>query len=164
MFVDGVVTDPSGRRCGRWAAALLLLLLLPAVGWAMAPIQHWQTGNGARVYFVPAPELPMVDVRVVFDAGSARDNGHPGLAHLTNALLDQGAGELTADQIADRLAGLGAQLSTGAMRDMAWVSLRSLSAVDRLDPAADLVAKVLAQPTFGKTAFDREQQRLIFKK
>jgi len=160
MFVDGVVTDPAGRRCGGWAAALLLLLL-PAVGWAMAPIQHWQTGNGARVYFVPAPELPMVDVRVVFDAGSARDNGHPGLAHLTNALLDQGAGELTADQIADRLAGLGAQLSTGAMRDMAWVSLRSLSAADRLDPAADLVAKVLAQPTFKKTAFDREQQRLI---
>ncbi|MEJ2686257.1 MAG: pitrilysin family protein [Gammaproteobacteria bacterium] len=160
MFGDGVATNPVRRRCSSWAAALLLWLL-PAVGWAMAPIQHWQTANGARVYFVPAPELPMVDVRVVFDAGSARDNGHPGLAHLTNALLDQGAGELTADQIADRLAGLGAQLSTGAMRDMAWVSLRSLSAADRLNPAADLVAKVLTQPTFKKAAFDREQQRLI---
>lgn len=159
MFADGMVKNPVRGWCRSWSAALLLLL--PAVSWAMAPIQHWQTANGARVYFVPAPELPMVDVRVVFDAGSARDNGHPGLAHLTNALLDQGAGELTADQIADRLAGLGAQLSTGAMRDMAWVSLRTLSAADRLDPAADLVAKVLTQPAFKKVAFDREQQRLI---
>ena len=67
----------------------------------MPAIQHWQTDNGARVYYVPAPELPMVDVRVVFSAGSARDNGQPGLARMTNHLLNQGAAGLSANDIAD---------------------------------------------------------------
>lgn len=56
-------------------------------------IQSWTTDNGARVVFVPAPELPMVDVRVVFDAGSARDGELPGLAKITAGMLNEGAGE-----------------------------------------------------------------------
>ena len=35
-------------------------------------IQHWTTKNGARVYFVPAPELPIVDMNIIFDAGAGR--------------------------------------------------------------------------------------------
>mgnify|MGYP001819577983 FL=1 len=94
------------------------------LGWsaavhAMPAIQHWQTDNGASVYYVPAPELPMVDVRVVFNAGSARDAGQPGLARMTNHLLDHGAGGLSADEIAYSLESLGAELGTGALRDMA---------------------------------------------
>ena len=53
---------------------------------AMPAIQHWQTENGARVYYVPAPELPIVDVRMVFSAGSARDAGQPGLARMTKGV------------------------------------------------------------------------------
>jgi len=150
------------ERARRWHAAwLVLLLALPGVASALAPIQHWRTPNGARVYFVPARELPMVDARVVFDAGSARDAGHPGLARLTNALLDQGAGGLSADELADRLGTLGAQLNTGSRRDMAWVSLRSLSAADKLRPAAALAAKVIGAPAFHRPDFKRERQRLL---
>lgn len=136
-----------------------LWLALPAQ--AMEPIQHWVTDNGARVYFVPAPQLPMIDVRVVFDAGSARDGEHPGLAQLTNGLLDDGAGELDADAIAERLASVGAQLGTGARRDMAWVSLRSLSSEQHLNPALAVYRQVLAAPSFDQTAFERERRRAL---
>ena len=43
-------------------------------------IETWQTDNGAKVFYVPAPELPIVDIRVVFNAGSARDGDKAGLA------------------------------------------------------------------------------------
>ena len=69
----------------------------------------------------------MVDMRVVFDAGSARDAGQPGVASLTNALLDQGAAGLDAGAIARGFEQQGAKLSGGVDRDMAWLSLRSLS-------------------------------------
>ena len=57
----------------RFIGSLLLLCLsaIP-VAHAMPDIQHWVTDNGVRVYFVPAPELPMVDVNVTFAAGSVR--------------------------------------------------------------------------------------------
>jgi len=40
---------------------------------AVPTIQHWQLANGAAVYFVPTEGLPLLDVQLVFDAGSARD-------------------------------------------------------------------------------------------
>ncbi|MFO7603761.1 MAG: insulinase family protein, partial [Gammaproteobacteria bacterium] len=82
-------------------------------------IQTWTTKNGARVYFVPATSLPMVDVRVVFDAGSARDGTQHGVARLSNALLSQGAGDWDAQQLAERFEDVGANFGSDALRDMA---------------------------------------------
>ncbi|MGV6827575.1 MAG: insulinase family protein, partial [bacterium] len=61
---------------------LAWLLVVPLVQ-ASPDVQTWQTKNGAKVVYVHAPELPMVDVRVVFDAGSARDGELAGLASFT---------------------------------------------------------------------------------
>ncbi len=135
--------------------------LITGTGQAETHIQHWLTSNGARVYFVHAPELPMLDVRVVFDAGSARDNGQPGVALLANGLMDQGAGDLDADAIARNLEGLGARMSNGSARDMAWLTLRSLSEPQLLQPALEVFTKVLSQPRYAAGDFERERQRLL---
>ena len=145
------------------ALLFVLLTLANLAAWAAPEIQHWSTKNGARVYFVPAPELPMVDVRIVFDAGSARDNETTGLAALTSNLLNDGAhsndGELNADAIADRFASLGAQFGSGVDRDTASVSLRSLSQPTVLQPALDTLALLLQRPSFPAAAFERERDR-----
>jgi zinc protease len=147
----------------RWIAAAAVCLLL-AAGTASAArldIEHWQTQNGARVYFVSAMELPMVDVQIVFDAGSARDGDRPGLARLVSRLLDQGAGNMDADAIAERFEDLGAQFSTSSQRDMAAVDLRSLSDPVYLDPALDTLAIVLREPSFPDNALERERGRML---
>ena len=142
----------------RGIAAVLWLAVIPAVS-AMPAIQHWVTDNGARVYFVPAAELPMVDINVTFAAGGVRDDGHAGLAHMTSTLLDMGAAGLGADEIARRVESLGAELSTGSARDMAWVKLRSLSDSAHLQPALKLLADVINQPDFNNKDFERERKR-----
>ncbi len=146
-----------------WMGALLLLASQFAAGVAQAipAIQHWTTLNGAQVYFVPAPELPIVDVRVVFNAGSARDDYLPGLAGLTSGLLDKGAAGMSADAIAEGLDGLGAVLGTGSLRDMAWVSLRSLNDPAHFEPAVELMVKVLSRPDFNPRDIDRERERTL---
>ena len=136
-------------------------LVQSATASAAPDIQHWQTRNGVRVYFVPAMELPIVDVRVVFAAGSARDDGKPGLAQLSNGLLSEGADGLDADAIAQGFEGLGAQFGSGIDRDMGWVSLRSLSDTKLITPALDLLAKLLRHPDFPPQAFERERQRML---
>ncbi len=124
-------------------------------------IQHWKTNNGARVYFVPAPELPMLDVSVTFDAGSARDGVQAGLALLTNGLLDDGAGSLNTNQIAQSFEGVGAQFGLSAHRDMASVTLRSLSDAELLQPALATMAHLLHAPAFPKEAFEREVKQMM---
>jgi len=142
------------------AAAALWLAASPVVS-AMPAIQHWVTDNGARVYFVAAPELPMVDINITFAAGSVRDDGHAGLADMTSTLLDMGAAGLSADEIASRAESLGAQLSTGSARDMAWIRLRSLSDAEHLQPALKLLAEVINRPDFNKADFERERERAL---
>jgi zinc protease len=141
-------------------------ILLLAAFWsgsalAIPEIQHWQTENGARVYFVPAKELPMVDVRVVFNAGAARDGDKPGRALLTNAVLAEGAGELDADAIARRFDEVGANFSNDSLRDMAIASLRTLSQPELMDQALDTFALVLSEPKFPEEAIERERRRVL---
>lgn len=142
---------------GLWLLAMLLIT--PAQ--AMAPIEHWETTNGARVYFVPAPEIPMLDIQVVFNAGAARDGKQPGLAQLTHTLLDKGAGGLSANEIAQQLEGVGARLSGSSLRDMATINLRSLSDAKYLQPAIAIFAKVLAQPDFNAVDLERERESML---
>ena len=154
--------DSRMFRCMQGLLGLLLpALLLPFPAQAMPKIQHWQTSNGAHVYFVAAPQLPMLDINVTFAAGSARDDGQPGLSHLTNDLLDSGAAGRSADQIANGMEALGAVLDTGAARDMAWVSLRSLSDAGHLKPALAIFADVLGQPDFNASDIERERARAL---
>jgi len=148
------------KSCARSLLALLILFQV-AAAYALPDIQSWKTDKGAKVLFVEAHELPMVDVRIVFDAGGARDDKQPGVASLTNALLDQGAAGLNADQIAQGFEQLGSNLGGGSARDMAWMSLRSLTDSKLLKPSLKLFGKVLAKPDFPKADFEREQKRTL---
>lgn len=142
---------------------LLALVLLSGHAFATPTIQHWTTVNGARVYFVAAHELPLVDIRLAFDAGSARDQDLPGLARFTNLMLQEGAGPHDADTVAERLAALGAELTTDSGRDMGWVSLRVLSDPVVRDPAVELLGLIAAQPALTAEALRRVRGQLLVK-
>ncbi len=140
--------------------ASLCLMLISAAVYATPDIQTWKTENGAKVLFVPAPEIPMLDVRIVFDAGSARDAGISGLALLTNGLLTEGAAGKTAKQIAEIFESVGAQIDYEATRDMALVGVRSLTESRYLSAAIEGLKQVLTQPDFPRDAFQRELDRM----
>lgn len=144
----------------RYLLGLILFFSL-ASAQAGPEIQHWVTANGMKVYFVPAPEIPMIDVRVTFSAGSARDGDVPGLATLTSDMLSQGADGMTADQISEAFETVGAQFGSGALRDMAWLSLRSLSDPEYIQPALATFASVLWQPDFPEGDFQRTRKRQL---
>jgi len=140
------------------AVALLLVSSLAA---AVPEIQHWRTANNVPVYFIPARELPMVDAQILFNAGSVRDGERPGLAKLTNALLEEGAGDWSADVIADRLDRVGARFSASSRRDSASVSLRSLVDPRYLQPTVETIARLLKEPTFAPDAVERVRQQML---
>lgn len=145
-------------------AALLCAGLLALATSALAgpQIQQWTAPTGARVQFVESRALPMVDIQIDFAAGSAAEPmGQAGLAGLTRALLDSGAGDLDEQAIADRSADIGAQIGGGTDNDRSSLALRSLSSAAELDAAVDLAATLLARPTFPADILARERERAI---
>ncbi|HHJ12169.1 MAG TPA: insulinase family protein, partial [Chromatiales bacterium] len=143
---------------------LLALCLLLFAGSVLAGprIQHWTLPSGLSVYFLEAHELPMVDLKLVFDAGSARDGDLPGLASMTAGELFSGTRSLDLETLSDRLDRVGADYGAGALRDMAWIALRSLTDADALQPALDTWLQVVGEPAFPAEHFERaRRQRLV---
>ncbi|MFZ5724287.1 MAG: M16 family metallopeptidase [Pseudomonadota bacterium] len=124
-------------------------------------LQRWQTANGARVYFVPAPELPMLDVRIIFDGGAARDGSLSGLARFTSSMIGEGTPGRSVDEINNGFESLGAKFSAASYRDMAIAELRTLTAPELLTPALDLFTDVVAHPSFPADAVERIRGQML---
>ncbi len=146
-----------------WRAALVVSMLIGSLPALAGPkIQHWTLANGTQIYFVEAHEIPMLQVRAVFDAGSTRDaQEKSGLAQFTSRMLGEGTTGLSADAIAIRFEGLGADFGAGADRDMATVDLRTLTDPALLEPALDLFARIVTTPTFPADSLERERARAL---
>lgn len=162
---SSMTMPPRPTRAAR--AVLAALALCAAALWApvaqaVLPIEHWTTSRGARVYFVRADAIPMLDVNVDFDAGDRHDPaGRSGVAAMTGAMLARGVEGFDESALAERFADLGASRGGGAGNDRASLSLRTLSSPRELDAAVDLLSRIGASPTFPAALLERERERTV---
>ena len=128
-------------------------------------IQHFTTTAGIPVSFVQTTTLPIVDIDLRFNAGSARDGDIRqqgfGIANMTATMLTQGSKGLDEDDFTRAVETLGIDLNSSAYKDMFIVSLRSLSDDKHLLPAIDLMTQMLTQPTFDEQVLARNKARLL---
>jgi len=134
---------------------------------AAIPIQHWTQPSGANIYFVESATLPMVDIRVDFDAGGRREPAEKaGLASVTAGMTSKGVAAhgsepaMDENQLGEAWADLGADLGEGATSDRMSFSLRTLTYPDILPKAVALAARELGEPSFPEDVWQRERQRL----
>jgi zinc protease len=129
-------------------ALLGLALTYQALAKPVLKIAHWRTTKNIPVYFVASHEVPMLDVVVGFYAGSSHDGNQLGLAQLTADSLGTGTQQASADLIAQSFAKVGAQFNASSDKDLAVVSLRSLTTPEKLDLGLHTFNDVLSQPNF----------------
>lgn len=129
---------------------------------AAVKIEQWQTSSGASVYFVENHDLPIIDLSVNFPAGSARDDrATSGVAGLTRHLMTLGAAGMSDEEIARRMADVGAELTGDLDADRAVFHLRTLSSEREREQAFDLYRKILQQPDFPAAVLQREKARIV---
>ena len=120
----------------------------------LPPIQKHKLSNGLAVWIIEQREVPLAQVNLIVRAGSATDPaGKYGLASMTAAMLDEGAGGKSALELADAIELLGAELSTSSSFDYSAVRLSAPTA--RLADAAALMADVVQRPAFSPSELER---------
>lgn len=131
-------------------------------------IVDWVAPQGARVLFLQATEIPMVDISIDVDAGSRWDPANQaGLAAMTQAMLARGwkaaSGQpaMSESAISEAFAELAVQRGGSAGLDRASLSLRTLSDEEVRVPAARLMARLMAHPSFDPQILEREKNRSI---
>ena len=132
----------------------------PAARFELPSFERRTLSNGLPVVVATNREVPLWEVRVLFRVGGFADPvGKEGLASVTLDMMNEGAGELSAEDISRALKRLGSSLSTGADDDGSSISASGMKR--SLAPTLDLLAQVLLNPTFPAQDWEvRKAQRI----
>lgn len=123
-------------------------------------VQTATLSNGLEVMLVERDAVPVVNMRLIIDAGSAADQfALPGTASMTATMMDEGTTSRSALEISEELAMLGASLGVSSDLDAAFVTMSALT--DNLDASLDLFADVALNPAFPEADFERLQRQRI---
>ena len=133
---------------------------LPEVGAppevAFDDFERFELSNGLEVILAQRSAVPVVNLRMMVDAGYAADQfGLPGTANLALDMLDEGTESRSALEISDELSLLGATLGTGSNLDVSTVSMSALR--DKLEDSLELFADIILNPVFPEEDFTRLQ-------
>ena len=137
---------------------------LPPVGQLAAlqfpAITHTKLSNGIPFEYVQRRGVPVTQVALAFDAGSAADSpAGRGLAAMTMDLLDEGTSKLSSQQIAETEERLGAYVNASNGSDRSYVMLNSLS--PNLAPSLDLMHDVVTDAAFRPDDIDRIRAQML---
>lgn len=124
-------------------------------------IQEVRSPGGISAWLVEEHSVPLMAMRFAFDgAGSSQDPaGKEGLANFLSTILDEGAGDLTAQAFQERMEELALRMSFDDGRDAFYGSFETLT-VNR-DAAVQLLALAVNKPRFDPEAIERMRKQLL---
>ncbi len=153
---------------------LLMLLLFVSVGFAFAkekidltkkpaplPAESFKfpdyieakLQNGIKVFIVEDHEQPTFSVRLLVPGGSVLDGQKAGIADLMTSMVTKGAGNMSALDIANKLDGIGADVSASTSKDYIAYSASGLK--KHINQILKIFSDVVIKPTFPKDEFEK---------
>jgi zinc protease len=132
-------------------------LVAAAADWRFPAVTERRLDNGLRVLMYHCPGQYVVFASLLFDVAlSAEPRSREGVAGLTGRTMPRGAAGKSADQFADAIAMLGADLEASAFAD--GFAVRLAVPATNLPGALDLMADAVVRPSFSAEEFAKEKR------
>ena len=123
-------------------------------------IEQFTLDNGLKVIVVEKHTLPVVNGRILIDAGAMREPAAKnGLASLAGRLLSEGAGDLTGAEFSRRMESMGAAFAAGGAFSNSFADVVALKNV--FPDALTLAAQTVINPTFPESEFGRVKNQAL---
>jgi zinc protease len=138
------------------------LMLAPALSTEATAmkIQQVKSPGGIEAWLVEEHSVPLIALRFSVEGGSAQDAvGKEGVANFMTAMLDEGAGDLTAVKFQERMEELAMRMGFEDGRDQFYGSFETLTV--NKDAALDLFRLAINKPRFEASAVDRIRAQLL---
>ena len=147
----------------RLLLALVATLLTTAAwgqGMTLPAAERVVLDNGTVLIVNEKDDVPLVGIEVLIRGGAVRDQeGKSGTASLFAGLLERGAGDRNAIEIAEAIESVGGRLSTTA--DLESIRIRAEFLSRDLDLALDLVRDLVTAPTLDDDELATLRERQI---
>jgi zinc protease len=123
----------------------------------LPPMQKTVLSNGLKVVLAERHAAPVVNFALLVDSGYAADAPDlPGVASLSQRMLEEGTPTRGSLRIGEELEALGANFSAGTDLDYASVNMNALKAT--MPQALDLYADLVLHPAYPQNEFARLQK------
>jgi zinc protease len=141
-------------------ALVAVVIVAAAPARAAFQIQKVVSPGGIEAWLIEDHRIPLMALDVTFRGGAALDPaGKEGLAVFTASLLDEGAGDLTAQAFQKEMADKSIALAYGADLDHFSVTLKTLT--QYRDRAFELLTLSLSKPRFDPDAVERIRNQIL---
>lgn len=150
---------------GKTGKIISLFCLLASVLFATLParamnIEQVTSPGGIKAWLVRDKTIPLIAMDFAFRGGAAEeDPRHAGVTNFLTALMDEGAGKMTARDFQNALKENAIRMSFSAGRDRVLGSLQTLSKNKK--KAFELLSLALHKPRFDEDAVERIRDQLI---
>lgn len=123
-------------------------------------VSRAKLSNGIELVYAQRDAVPVTQVVMSFDAGTAADPANKlGTQNLMLSLLDEGTTSKDSTAIAEARERLGATIATGSSADRTYLSVAAPS--PNLGGALDLFADVVRNPAFAPAEIERIRATLL---
>ncbi len=127
---------------------------------ALAATGRVPLDGGALLLVEPTHAVPLVSIVLAFRSGSAADPpGKDGLARIAMRMLRRGCEGMTAEQIDFRIDVLGGEMAVDTSSSTVAIHAQVISR--NLDAFVELLAKLVATPTFPQDELSRLQRETV---
>lgn len=138
----------------------LSLTIFAATAHAEIDIKQVKSPNGVNAWVVEEPSIPFIALELRFRGGASLDlPGKRGATNLMTALLEEGSGDMSAQEFQTALEGLAASFSYRASDDTLSISARFLT--ENKVEALALLRQTLVDPRFDQDALDRVRAQVV---
>lgn len=143
----------------RLALALLASLWACSAS-AQVDVEEVTSPGGIDAWLVENHDLPFVSLEILFGGGASLDvEGKRGAVHLMTGLLEEGSGDMDAQEFQRAREGLAARFGFDVSDDALSVSARVLS--ENRAESMDLLKQALTDPTFSEDATERVRAQVL---
>ncbi len=139
---------------------LLALCLFATTVQAEIDIEEVTSPGGINAWVVEEPSIPFVSIEIRFRGSASLDlPGKRGATNLMTGLIEEGSGEMTAQEFQTAREALAARFSFRAFDDTLSISASVLT--ENRDEALALLRQALTDPTFEQDALDRVRAQVL---
>ena len=117
-------------------------------------LERGKLANGIEVILAERHTIPVTQMRLLFNAGYAADQGRKlGTASFTSTMMNESTKDMDSVEVAERKQRLGAITEVGCGLDVCSASLNAMN--DQLQPSLTLFADIVRNPAFKTADIDR---------
>lgn len=138
----------------------LWLALVAGAAQAEIAIKQITSPGGINAWVVEEPSIPFLAVEIRFRGSASLDlPGKRGATNLMSGLIEEGSGDMTAQEFQTAREALAARFSFRAYDDTLSISAKVLT--ENRDQALELLRQALVAPTFEQDALDRVRAQVL---